>query len=399
MDELMDELHDAAKTAFCMHHSHYEFAVMPFGLTNTPTTFQASMNALFAEQLRRYVVVFFDDILIYSGYLNDHFRHLMMVFSLLKEYTFYVRREKCSFGLTELAYLGHIIAWDGVRPDPEKVSTVANWPIPSSTRQIRAFLGLTSYYQKFISRYAEVVAPITDLLRKQSSGLHDAAGEAFIQLKKLLTSAPMLAYSDFSQPFMVETDTCKVGTGAVLLQQQHPVAFFSWKLSALRQQVSTYARELLAIMEAVRKWRHYLLGMEFTIRIDHRSLRKLLNQTIQTLEQQYFLSKLLGYSYSIIYKQGKENIVIGALSRLPENLEPVQSGQFMVLVCQPMPEWLNQLQQENIADPWLSGLCQKIKEGKTKTEYTINNDFIFYDTRFLPQTYFRLNSNNDDQTT
>lgn len=307
MDKLMDELHgatvfskmdlrsgyhqiritddDIAKTAFRTHHRHYEFAVMPFCLTNAPDTFQAVMNDLFAEQLRRYVVVFFDDILIYSRSLDDHLRHLRNVFSLLKENAFYVQKGKCSFGSVELTYLGHILAWDGVRPDPEKISAVANWPTPSSTKKIRAFLGLTGYYQKFISRYAEVASPITDLLRKQSTGWNATTENSFNQLKQLLTFALVLAYPDFSQPFVVETDACKVGIGAVLLQQQHPIAFFSRKLSLLHQRASTYARELVAITEVVRKWRHYLLGAEFTIRTDHRSLRELLNQTIQTPEQ------------------------------------------------------------------------------------------------------------------
>lgn len=146
---------------------------------------------------------------------------------------------------------------------------------------------------------------------------------------------------------MIETDACDVGVGAILLQLEHPVAFYSKKLSSLRQRASTYSKELWAITDAVQKWRHYLLGSTFTIRTDHHSLKNLLNQVIQTLEQQYFLSKLLGYSYTIIYKSGRENVAADALSRLPVIGEEVSSNQLLAPSCQPLPDWLEILRKEN----------------------------------------------------
>lgn len=330
MDELMDELHgaklftkldlragyhqirvaegDIAKTAFRTHHGHYEFTVMPFGLTNAPATFQSTMNKLLINQLRKNVVVFFDDILIYSKTVSEHSRHLKEVFSLLQSNSFFIRKTKCCFGLTELNYLGHIITTEGVKPDPEKLVAVKNWPQPKTVKQVRAFLGLTGYYRRFISRYAQIASPLTELLKKGGFVWGDTAEEAFELLKEALVSAPVLAYPDFSLPFIVETDACNIGVGAVLAQLEHPVAYYSRKLSSVRQKASTYAKELWAITEAVRKWRHYLLGGTFVIRTDHHSLKNLLEQTIQTPEQQYFLTKLLGYSFKIVYRIAVEKM-------------------------------------------------------------------------------------------
>lgn len=181
-----------------------------------------------------------------------------------------------------------------------------------------------------------MAAPITNLLRKNQFRWDEEATIAFNNLKQILISAPVLVYPDFDLPFTVETDACDISVGAILLQLEHPVAFYSRKLSALRQKASTYAKELWAIADSVRKWRHYLLGNTFTIRTDHHSLKNLLNQVIQTSDQQYFLCKLLGYSYTIVYKRGRENLAADALSRRPEDEEEgINSEQMMSLVCQP----------------------------------------------------------------
>lgn len=178
-------------------------------------------------------------------------------------------------------------------------------------------MGLTGYYRRFIEKYAHLAAPLTDLLRKDNFHWNELTQTAFNQLKERLITTPVFIYPDFSFPFIIETDACDVGVGAILMQRGHPIAYYSKKLSPLRQRTSTYAKELWAITDAVQKWRHYLWGNEFTIRTYHRSLKNLLAQPIQTPEQQFFLTKLLGYKFHIEYKKGKENGAVDALSRMP----------------------------------------------------------------------------------
>ncbi|GKB40628.1 retrotransposon-related protein [Tanacetum coccineum] len=195
---------DIYKTMFPTHDWHYEFLVMPFGLTNAPSTFQATMNRLFSPYLRKFVIVFFDDILVYSTTLTAHLEHLECVLNCLQEYQFYVKKSKCVFGAATLEYLGHIISRHGVEMDPKKVSAVCEWPIPQSQRHVRGFLGLAGYYRRFIKGYATLAAPLTDLLRKDGFKWGDRESEAFKALKQQLSTTPVLGLPDFEKTFTVE---------------------------------------------------------------------------------------------------------------------------------------------------------------------------------------------------
>jgi len=259
--------------------------VMPFGLTNAPATFQSLMNSIFAPVLRKFVLVFFDDILIYSSDWPSHLQHLQHVLSILRQHTLFVKFFKCDFSQTHIEYLGHIVSQEGVKMDDKKVQVVLQWPVPSSLRQLRAFLGLASYYRKFIRHFAVVAAPLTDLLKKDAFLWSDRSIEAFHLLKQALAQAPILALPDFSHPFVLETNASGSGIGAILSQAGHPIAYFSKKLSTTAQKQSTYAREMQAIMATVAKFRHYLLDHKFIIRTDHKSLKELQAQVIQTPEQ------------------------------------------------------------------------------------------------------------------
>ena len=170
---------------------------------------------------------------------------------------------------------------------------------------MRGFLGLTGYYGRFVKNYASIVGPLTDLLKKNSFQWSDSASQAFLQLKKAMTSTPMLVIPNFREPFVLETDASGSGIGALLSQSQHPIAYFFKKLSPRMQKQSTYTREFYAIT-AMAKFRHYLLGHKFIIRTDQKSLKELLEQTLQTLEQQQWLHKFLGYDFTIQYKPGRE---------------------------------------------------------------------------------------------
>jgi hypothetical protein len=200
---------------------------MPFGLCNAPATFQALMNDVLRPFLRRFVLVFFDDILIYSKSWADHLRHLRAVLSELCQHTLFVKRSKCAFGVASVAYLGHTISVAGVAMDSSKVQAIHDWLVPRSTRAVRGFLGLAGYYRKFIHSYSSIVALLTALLKKEGFTWGPEATSAFLALKEAVTSAPVLAMPDFTKPFVVECDASSHGFGAVLIQEGHPITFFS----------------------------------------------------------------------------------------------------------------------------------------------------------------------------
>lgn len=306
---------DTEKTAFRTHQGHYEFLVMPFGLTNAPATFQAVMNRVFQAHLRKFVIIFFDDILVYSPSVQHHREHLKIVFEVLKKNHLLAKRAKCSFRQNSMGFLGHIISKDGMQPDPSKVQAIVDWPVPKTLKQLRGFLGLSGYYKRFIHRYAQLATPMTNLLKKNAFHWDEEATKSFETLKTALTTTLLLQFPNFEIDFTIETNACGTGIGTVLLQENHPISFFSSKISGRLAAASVYIKEMYAITQSVSKWRHYLLGRHFIIKTDHRSLKNLLTQVIQTPEQQVFLCKLLGYDFTINYKSGKYNQVADALSR------------------------------------------------------------------------------------
>ncbi|XP_042969094.1 uncharacterized protein LOC122301779 [Carya illinoinensis] len=337
VDEMLDELHGATvfskldlragyhqirmneedihKTAFRTHSGHYEYLVMPFGLCNAPSTFQAAMNSIFKPLLRKFVLVFFDDILVYSRTIEEHKQHLEKVLTILEEHHFFIKATKCAFMEKELEYLGHFISGDGVKVDHRKIEAMVDWPLPKDISALRGFLGLTGYYRRFVKGYGLIAKPLTAMLKKDSFEWTTEAREAFEELKRAMTKTPVLALPNFERSFEVYTDASGEGIGAVLVQDRRPLAFISKALGPMKKAWSTYARELLAVVHAVKVWRPYLLGRNFTIITDQQALRHLLQQKIVTPEQQKFLVKLLGFEYDIVYQPGKENKVADALSR------------------------------------------------------------------------------------
>jgi hypothetical protein len=340
IEELLDELHgakfftkldlksgyhqvrvkeiDIEKTAFRTHEGHYEFLVMPFGLMNAPSTFQSLMNDVFRPVLRKHVLVFFDDILIYSKDWGSHLQHLEGVLSLLAEHGWVVNKKKCSFGKKSVDYLGHLITCEGVAVDPSKVISVINWPQPKNVKGVRGFLGLTGYYRKFIKDYGKIARPLTDLTKKDSFKWGMEAQKAFEELKQKLTSTPVLSLPDFSKPFVIECDASGVGLGAILMQDKKPTAYYSKALGVKNLTKSAYEKELMAVVLVIQHWRPYLLGRKFIVSTDQKSLKELMQQKIVTAEQQNWAAKLLGYNFDIVYKQGRLNKGADALSRMHE---------------------------------------------------------------------------------
>lgn len=205
-----------------------------------------------------------------------------------------------------------------MEPIASKIDAINQWPLPQSTRALRSFLSLAGFYRRIIRNYATMAAPLVNITTLPSFQWSEEAQLAFDHLKDALSTAPVLALPDFTTPFTLETDASGVGMGAVLSQKGHPIAFFSKPFTPKLLRSSTYMRELCAITTAVRKWRQYLLGCHFTIITDHRSLKELLTQVIQTPEQHMYMARLMGYDYDIQYRSGSHNQAADALSRMSE---------------------------------------------------------------------------------
>jgi hypothetical protein len=305
---------DIAKTAFRTHHGHFEFVVMPFGLTNAPATFQALMNDVLRPYLRRFVLVFFDDILIYNTSWAEHLQHIAIVFNELRAHRLHLKRSKCSFGMASVAYLGHVISTDGVAMDADKVVAVAAWLTLHSPCALRGFLGLTGYYRKFIRDFGLIASPLTRLLRRDAFLWDDEATVAFEALKGALTTGPVLQMPDFNQPFIVNCDASGAGFGAVLHQGDGPLAYFSRPFAARHLKLAAYEQELISLVQAVRHWRPYLWGRSFQVHTDHYSLKFLLDQRLSMVPQHQWISKLFGFDFTVEYRPGHLNTVADALS-------------------------------------------------------------------------------------
>ena len=329
---------DVHKTAFRTRYGHYEFNVMPFGLTNAPATFMRMMNDVLRPLLDECVVVYLDDILIYSKTLEEHKVHVSKVLQLLRENQLYAKLSKCSFAQSQVDYLGYRIDTDGLHAEERKLSAVKEWPEPADKHQLMQFLGLANYYRKFVQNFSTIAAPLTALLKKVADwDWTEQCRQAFESLKLALTIAPVLVIPDPRRDFELTTDAGNVGIGAVLSQAGKPVMYFSRKLRTAEMNYRTHDKEALAIVEAVKQWRVYLLGREVKVFTDHNSLQYHKTQPNLNSRQRRWLEDMADFSLDIRYKPGKENRVADALSRRPD-FSLANLG-----VCEPSSEILDSL--------------------------------------------------------
>jgi hypothetical protein len=308
---------DIPKTAFSTRYGLYEFLVMSFGLTNAPAYFMYLMNSVFMSELDKFVVVFIDDILVYSKNEEKHVGHLHIVLQRLREHHLYAKLSKCDFWLKEIKFLGHTISQAGIVVDPNKVQEVMNWKPPMTVRQIRSFLGLAGYYRRFIPNFSRIAKPITELLKKEAKFVWGQKCEdAFHALRQHLTITPVLAQPDSSKPFDVYCDASGTGLGCVLMQDNRVIAYASRALRPHEQNYPTHDLELAVVVHALKMWRHYLMGTHCNIFTDHKSLKYIFTKADLNMRQRRWLELIKDYDLEVhYYHPGKANVVADALSR------------------------------------------------------------------------------------
>lgn len=318
---------DASKTAFSVPQGHFEYTRMPFGLKNAPSTFQRLMNAALAGLQGIKCFVYLDDIVIYSHDLKTHCEKLASIFQRLRDFNLKLQPDKCEFLKKEVAYLGHIITEEGVKPNPEKIKAVTEFPTPLCPKDIKSFLGLVSYYRRFIPDFSKLSKPLTLLLKKDIPFLWQNEQQlSFEILKEALVTAPILAYPDFTQPFILTCDASNYAISAILSQgpigNDRPIAYASRTLNKAECNYSVTEKECLAIVYGTQNFRPYLYGRCFKIVTDHRPLKWLFNCKEPGSKLVRWRLKLEDFNYEIVYKKGKINSNADALSRYPVN--PVQ---------------------------------------------------------------------------
>lgn len=311
---------DVPKTAFRTPFGHYQFKVLSFGLTNAPATFQNVMNDIFREQLGKFVLVYIDDIVIFSSSPEEHLAHLECVLQILQKEKLFARLRKCHFEKSEIKFLGHLVGTEGIKVDPAKISVVKDWPVPRNLRQVQSFLGLATYFRKFIQGFSNLVAPLTALSKK---GLvwtdwppDSACQKSFDGTKHALTHAPTLAMPDFEKPFEVIADASKDGIGAILLQEGHPIAFESRRMIPAEKNYITTEQELLAVVHGIKVFRCYLEGVDFTMITDHCPNTFLQTQPTLSRRHARWSEYLQRYRFKWEYRAGRDNVA-DPLSRHP----------------------------------------------------------------------------------
>ncbi len=369
---------DIEKTAFRTRYGSFEFIVLPFGLTNAPPTFMRLMNSIFHKYLDEFLIIYLDDILIYSKNANEHLNHIKLALQLLRDNHLYVNKDKCEFGVDKIEFIGHIVTSNGIQVDENKVIVIKNWPIPRNPTDVRSFLGAAGFYRRFIPNFSEIAAPLTDLTRDNSRfEWTNRQHTAFTTLKEALLTAPVLRLPDFKLPFIVVTDASIIAVGGVLMQDdgqgERPIAYESRKLNDVESRYPVHEQELLAIIVCLRTWRCYLEGMNFIIRTDHKSLEHIPTQKHLSRRMVRWIEYLQQFNFKIEYRPGKENVVADALSRL-------YSTQLLVIQEDKSLDWPllipNYLQHRQFNNDVPNEIQELIKKESNKFIYDESNELL-----------------------
>jgi len=316
------EVEDSDKTAFICREGQFKFKTMPFGLCNAGATFQRLMDMVMSGLAFEVCLVYLDDVIVFSSTIDEHFQRLTAVLTRLRDTGLKLKPSKCQLLQKHVAFLGHIVSEDGVSTDPEKVRAITDWPTPASLREVRSFVGLCSYYRRFVDGFAKISAPLHDMTKKgETFRWTPECQGAFDRLKEVLTSAPVLAMPDEESPFMLDVDASQTSIGAVLSQKQEDVervvAYASRKLSKCEINYCVTRKELLAVVYFVKYFKHYLQGRRFTVRTDHAALQWLRKIPEPVGQQARWIGFLEEFDFDIVHRQGKLHLNADALSRRP----------------------------------------------------------------------------------
>ncbi|CAF1253603.1 unnamed protein product [Rotaria sordida] len=385
------------KTAFITHKGLFEFKVMPYGLTNAPATFQRLMDIVLAGLKWQCCLVYIDDVIVYSPTFEQHIEDLKRVFEALRSANLTLKTSKCHFCRRETKYLGHIITSDGVKPDPDLVKSVVDFPRPQTIRDVQSYLGLTGYYRRFIQNYARIAEPLIKQLRFTVTGNHhlrwsNECTEAFNTLKKKLTTAPIMNTPNFEQLFILEVDACEYGLGAILTQEydgkKYVIAYASRTLSALERRYGATEREALAIVWATKHFRVYIEGSKILIRSDCKALQWLRNTKDITGRLARWAMKLSAYQIEgINYRPAKQNANADSLSRNPI-LDTNSNDPQLLTIETAINLWentniLDEIKTEQQTDPKLKYIIDQLRNrnraifNDKRNPYVLINDILY----------------------
>ena len=311
-------------TAFATASGLYEFCVLPFGLCNAPSTFQRLMHQVLHGLDWNICLIYLDDIIVFSRTFDEHLSRLRLVFDRLGAANLILNPSKCFFGQQSVLFLGHLISRHGIQPNPEKTQVVRNFPRPRSVKDIRAFLGLASYYRRFVQNFSSIAAPLTRLTRKNIPFLWDVACEtAFQRLKDALITPPILVYPNLSQPFHLSVDASSTGLGYILGQtiegKDVVIAYGGRQLNKAECNYSTTEREALAVVEGIKRYQVYLHGQKFYVHTDHHALQWFMSIKDPTGKLARWALQLQHYNFEIIHRPGACIGNADAISRLPRS--------------------------------------------------------------------------------